>query len=72
MGGNYFADNADLQYNFEKLDLEEAVEILEDGYRYHQQHPGAPRHYADAKDSYRLVLNVLGEICANQIAPRAA
>jgi alkylation response protein AidB-like acyl-CoA dehydrogenase len=72
MGGNFFADNADLQYNFEGLDLEEAVEILEDGYRYQEQHPGAPRNYADAKDSYRLVLNVLGDICANQIAPRAA
>ena len=72
MGGNFFADNADLQHNFENLDLEEAVEILEDGYRYHQQHAGAPRNYADAKDSYRLILNVLGELCANQIAPRAA
>jgi alkylation response protein AidB-like acyl-CoA dehydrogenase len=72
MGGNFFADNADLQYNFERLDLEEAVEILEDGYRYQEQHPGAPRNYADAKDSYRLVLSVLGEICANRIALRAA
>jgi alkylation response protein AidB-like acyl-CoA dehydrogenase len=72
MGGNFFTDNADLQYNFERLDLEETVEILEDGYRYQEQYPEAPRNYADAKDNYRLVLNVLGDICANQIAPRAA
>jgi alkylation response protein AidB-like acyl-CoA dehydrogenase len=61
-----------LLYHFENLNLEEAVETLEDGYRYHEQIPGAPRNYADAKDNYRLVLNVLGDICANQIAPRAA
>jgi alkylation response protein AidB-like acyl-CoA dehydrogenase len=72
MTGNFFADNADLQYHLERLDLEEAVEILEDSYGNHEQYPSAPRSWADAKDSYRLILNVLGDICANQIAPRAA
>jgi len=70
--GNFYSDNADLQYQLERMDLEEAVEILEDGYRNHEIYPGAPRDFADAKDNYRLVLNVLGEICANHIAPRAA
>ena len=72
MTGNFYSDNADLQYQLERMDLEEAVEILEDGYRNHEIYPGAPRDFADAKDNYRLVLNVLGEICANHIAPRAA
>jgi alkylation response protein AidB-like acyl-CoA dehydrogenase len=70
--GNFYSDNADLQYQLERLDIEEAVEILEDGYRNHEVYPGAPRGYNDAKDSYRLVLSVLGDICANHIAPRAA
>jgi alkylation response protein AidB-like acyl-CoA dehydrogenase len=69
---NFFSDNADLQYQLERLDIEEAVQILENGYRNHETYPGAPRDWADAKDNYRLVLSVLGEICANQIAPRAA
>ncbi len=72
MTANFFADNTDLQYHLDRLDIAEAVEILEDGYRYHEQYPGAPRSYADAKDNYRLILDVLGDICANQIAPRAA
>jgi alkylation response protein AidB-like acyl-CoA dehydrogenase len=72
MTDNFFTDNADLQYHLDKLDLEEAVEILEDGYSYHDQHPGAPRNYADAMENYKLVLTVLGDICANGIAPRAA
>ena len=72
MADNFFTDNLDLQYHLGKLDLSEIVEIMEDGYRYHDQYPAAPRNYADAKDNYRLLLNVLGEICANYVAPRAA
>nr|HID14782.1 acyl-CoA dehydrogenase [Anaerolineae bacterium] len=72
MAENFFTDNPDLQFHLDKLDLSEVVEILEDGYRYHAQYPAAPRNYADAKDNYRLLLNVLGEICATYVAPRAA
>jgi len=31
-----------------------------------------PRTYADAIDNYRIVLEVLGEICGERVAPRAA
>ena len=48
------------------------MEVKEKGYRYSSQYPAAPRHYADAKDNYRLLLEVLGEICARVVAPRAA
>jgi alkylation response protein AidB-like acyl-CoA dehydrogenase len=72
MTSNFFTDNADLQHHLDNLDIEEAVEILEDGYRYSQEYPGAPRNYADAVDNYRQMLSVLGDICANHLAPRAA
>ena len=72
MSDNFFTDNADLVYHLEKLDIEEAVSILEKGYSYSEQYPGAPRNYADAKDSYRLILETLGEICAQHLEPRAA
>ncbi|MGD2207721.1 MAG: acyl-CoA dehydrogenase family protein [Anaerolineae bacterium] len=72
MTENFFTDNPDLQQKLERLDLEEVVEILEDSYRYQYDYPGAPRNYADAVDNYRLLLSVLGDICANHIAPRAA
>ena len=72
MPDNFFADNHDLQYRLDHLDLAEIVEILEDGYRHHPQYPTAPRNYADAFDSYRLQLRILGELCGSDIAPRAA
>ncbi len=72
MAENFFADNPDLRLRLDQLDLEEVVDILEEGYRYSDEYAGAPRNYRDAKDNYRLLLNVLGDICANHVAPRAA
>jgi alkylation response protein AidB-like acyl-CoA dehydrogenase len=72
MSSNFFTDNTDLVYHLDRLDIKEAVDILENGYRNSTQYPGAPRSYEDAKDSYRLILSTLGEIAANAIEPRAA
>jgi alkylation response protein AidB-like acyl-CoA dehydrogenase len=72
MAENFFTDNLDLQLHLDKLDLGEVVEIMEKGYSYHDQYPAAPRNYADAEDNYRLLLSLLGEICATHMAPRAA
>jgi len=72
MAESFFTDNLDLQFHLDKSDLSEVIEIIEDGYRCHDQYPAAPRNYADAKDNYRLLLNLLGEICAAHVAPRAS
>ncbi len=72
MSDNYFLDNADLQFRLEQLALQDVLELKEKGYQHSRQYPAAPRHYADAIDNYRLLLGVLGEICAKVIAPRAA
>lgn len=72
MAENFFLDNQDLQFQLEKIDLREVVEIKEKGYRYQDQYEAAPRNYADAKENYRLLLEVLGDISANVVAPRAA
>jgi hypothetical protein len=71
MTDNFFLDNSDLQFRLERLELQDVIDLQEKGYRYGQEYPAAPRHYADAKDNYRLLLEVLGEICARVIAPRA-
>jgi alkylation response protein AidB-like acyl-CoA dehydrogenase len=71
MADNFFTDNPDMQFHLDRLDLREVVEIAEDGYRYSEEYPVAPRSYEDAKDNYRLLLTILGDICANQVAPRA-
>jgi alkylation response protein AidB-like acyl-CoA dehydrogenase len=72
MTENFFLDNQDLQFHLDKLDLREVLELKENGYSYNKEYPSAPRHYEDAKDNYQLLLEVLGDICANVIAPRAA
>jgi alkylation response protein AidB-like acyl-CoA dehydrogenase len=72
MAENFYTDNLDLQLHLDKADLSEIVESLEKGYTYNEQYPEAPRHYADAIDNYRRILNLLGEISATHIAPRAA
>jgi alkylation response protein AidB-like acyl-CoA dehydrogenase len=72
MSESFFLDNADLRFRFEQLDLREVVDIKEDGYVAAAHDPMAPRSYEDALDSYRIVLEVLGEVCAERVAPRAA
>ncbi len=72
MSENFFLDNPDLQLRLEHLDLREVVELKENGYSEAGIYPTAPRNYADAIDSYRIVLDVLGEVCGQRVAPRAA
>jgi alkylation response protein AidB-like acyl-CoA dehydrogenase len=72
MSENFFTDNPDLQFRLAQIDLREALELKETGYAQAAQYPGAPRNYADAKDNYAIILGVMGEICGERIAPRAA
>jgi len=72
MSENFFLDNPDLQLRLEHLDLREVLELKEKGYSESDLYPTAPRNYADAKDNYRIVLDVLGEVCGERVAPRAA
>jgi alkylation response protein AidB-like acyl-CoA dehydrogenase len=69
---NFFLDNRDLQFRLEQLDLREVVDRKEAHFAEASRHPEAPRTYADAMDTYRIVLDVLGEVCGERIAPRAA
>ncbi len=72
MSENFFLDNPDLQFRLEHLDLREVVDLKEHGYAETDIFPTAPRNYADARDNYRIVLDVLGEVCGERVAPRAA
>jgi hypothetical protein len=72
MSDSFFFDNEDLQFRLQQLDLREVLELKEKGYSETDKYREAPRNYADAMDNYRIVLEVLGEICAERVAPRAA
>jgi hypothetical protein len=69
---NYFTDNTDLLFQFNRLKLEEVVEIAEAGYTEASRYPYAPTDYQDALDNYRKVLEIVGDITANTVAPQAA
>ncbi len=68
---NFFTENKDLQFTLANLDLEEASALREHNYEYAKEFDVAPKDFADAQDNYRRVLEVVGEVCAEKIAPRA-
>jgi 3-(methylthio)propanoyl-CoA dehydrogenase len=78
MADNFYLDNPDLRFRVERADLADVVELKERGYSFASRDYAAkagalaPRDFADAQDNWRLVLEILGEICAKVIAPRAA
>jgi len=72
MSENFYLDNPDIAFRLAQLNLVEALQLKEKGYAEAATVPGAPRSYADAKDNYRIVLEVMGEICGERVAPRAA
>jgi hypothetical protein len=72
MADNFYLDNPDLRFRMESADLGFVVALKERGYSYAASRRNAPRDFADAQDNWRLVLEILGDICANLIAPRAA
>jgi len=72
MAENFWLDNADLRFRVDNADLADVVEMKERGYSFAKESAMAPRDYADAKENWAIALDVLGEICGEIIAPRAA
>ena len=71
MAENYYSDNPDIRFHLHNLGLGEIVGVRESDYADAAAYPDAPESYDDAVDSYDRVLEMLGEICAEHIAPRA-
>ncbi len=69
---NYFLDNPDLLFQFERLDIKEVCEFMEENFSHAEKYNFAPVNYEDALENYKRVLEVAGDIAANFIAPRAA
>jgi len=72
--GNFFTDNDDLEFLFDFVDLAEVAAVQEDDFarRDDAADPLAPTSAADAIDNYRRILEIVGDVAANRIAPRAA
>lgn len=68
---NYFTDNQDLLFQFERMDLKEIVDFYEENYKQSEKFNYAPVNYEDAKENFRRILEITGDIAANYIAPRS-
>ncbi|MHC4562073.1 MAG: acyl-CoA dehydrogenase family protein [Planctomycetota bacterium] len=68
---NFFTDNEDIQFLFEHMDIAHTAELVEDGFRYAEEFDFAPTDADDAVDNYRRILETIGEITGDRIAPTA-
>ena len=69
MSHNFFRDNDDLRYYFERgIDWEPLVKICERNYRL----PGGFHNAKEATDFYREIVEMVGGFVATEIAPHAA
>ncbi|MCF7823204.1 MAG: acyl-CoA dehydrogenase family protein [Candidatus Marinimicrobia bacterium] len=68
---NFFTENQDIQFQFNRIDLEKITRIREKDYTEAEKYPFAPRDYEDAKDNFRRILEVVGDIAGNFVAERA-
>ena len=68
---NFFTDNQDIQVVFENADLKEVIGLKEEDFSEADQYDFAFTDAQDAKEGYREVLTLIGEIAAQIIAPLA-
>ncbi|MBS3764820.1 MAG: acyl-CoA dehydrogenase family protein [Planctomycetes bacterium] len=68
---NFFSDNEDIVDYFENMNLHQIVQLQERGFRDADGYDYAPVDYEDTIDSYRRVLELVGDLAANFIEPRA-
>ena len=68
---NFYSDNNDIQFLFRHMDLGTSAEIREEGFKFAGEFDHAPADADEAIQNYEMVLNSLGELCAEFIAPRA-
>jgi len=69
--GNFYRDNDDIQFLFRHINLGELAEAFEEGFRFAGEFDYAPAGIEEAVQNYDMVLESLGELGADFIAPRA-
>ena len=68
---NYYTDNKDLKFHLTHPLMEKIVRLKERNFEETKKYEFAPMDYEDAQDSFDKVLEVVGEICGDIIAPNA-
>ena len=68
---NFYTDTPELKFHLNHPLMKRIVELKERNYANAGQFDFAPADFDDAMDSYDKVLDVVGEICGEIIAPNA-
>lgn len=68
---NFFSDNKNLLFHLQNADMERIVNLKERNFLDAESYVEAPASYEEAMENYKLVLEIVGEIAADLIAPNA-
>ncbi len=68
---NFFLDNEHLKFQLTHPLMKRIVKMKENDYKDAQSYDTAPVDFEDAIDTYEQVLEIIGEICGDIIAPNA-
>ena len=68
---NFYQDNNDIRFLMLHLDLGELARYQEEGFRFARECDYAPADAAEAIDNYQRILDTMGQISGDFIAPRS-
>ena len=68
---NFYSDNEDIKFLFGHMDIARTADIMEENFRFSEEFDYAPENADDAIDNYHRILETIGHICAEEIAPTA-
>lgn len=68
---NFYKDNSDILFHMQNMDLSRIIKLKEKDFVEKDDYAYAPHNVADARDNYSKVLEIVGEIAGDFIAPRA-
>ncbi|MDP3352198.1 MAG: acyl-CoA dehydrogenase family protein [Flavobacteriaceae bacterium] len=68
---NFFTDNPHLQFQLSHPLMQRIITLKEDHFKDKDEFDFAPKDFEDALDSYKQVLEIIGEISGDVIAPNA-
>lgn len=71
MENNFYRDNESLKFHLNHPVMKKCVDLKENNYAENGKYDYAPADFEDALDSYDRVLEIVGEICGEIIAPNA-
>lgn len=68
---NFYNDNKALRFHLQHPMMKKIVSIRENNFADNDQHDYAPQDFEDAMDNYDKVMEIVGDICGEVIAPNA-